>query len=113
MVLMKQATAAAVDGNALSMWRTGNLRLSNEIATVDKWGPLPPYAVLVNKNMSAETRDAVKSALLKMNEQEGWKEKLMRYSVVGFKEITPDIFQEEEEIKEYVQGMGLRDHVYY
>ena len=36
--------------------RVRNPRLAEEVVAVDSWGPLPPYAIVVNNNMPAARR---------------------------------------------------------
>ncbi|XP_011506430.1 PREDICTED: uncharacterized protein LOC105368941 [Ceratosolen solmsi marchali] len=59
-------------------------------------GPLPPYPIMVNKNMSTAIVNKIKEYLLKIRHDTEWIEKFAPYSVLGFTEYTKSLYDVQE-----------------
>lgn len=55
MVLQKQADAAAVDANCLSIYMDQHPEIKEKIFVLESWGPLPPYPIVINTRLSSES----------------------------------------------------------
>jgi len=112
MVLNKQSDAAAVDSNCLQIFLNRNPSFCNEISVLTSWGPLPPYPLVVTKNMPQFLREEIVNALLKMHEHKVWALKLAKFTVFKFSKITGDEFSAANELLNNSMDMSFEDRYY-
>ncbi|KAJ8681404.1 hypothetical protein QAD02_017191 [Eretmocerus hayati] len=59
-------------------------------------GPLPPYPIMTNKNMPADTANKIKEYLLNVRLDSEWLEKFAPYSVLGFATYNKSLYDIQE-----------------
>ncbi|OXU19470.1 hypothetical protein TSAR_010422 [Trichomalopsis sarcophagae] len=59
-------------------------------------GPLPPYPIFVNKNMSNDVVNKIKEYLINIRNDTEWMEKLAPYGVLGFAEYSKSLYDFQE-----------------
>ena len=57
-------------------------------------------------------KSKIATALLDMNKSVEWKKILDRFNVWGFKTVSPDLYNQEKEIRELVKDMSV-NAIYY
>lgn len=92
MVLNKQTDATAVDSNCLQIFLDRNPSFKDDISVLTSWGPLPPYPIVVNKNMPQKLREKITDALLQMHKDKDAVVKLAKYRITKFAQISEDDF---------------------
>jgi len=112
MVLNKQVDATAVDSNCLQVFLDRNPSLRDEISVLTSWGPLPPYPIVVNKNMPQNLRNEIVDALLCMHEDHDAMVKLAKYKVLKFAKITQDQFIAQNDSSKNAIGMDYEVRYY-
>lgn len=99
LVLNRQVDATAVDSNCLQIFLERNPNFKNQIHVLTSLGPLPPYPIVVNKNMSEELKTEIVEALLQMHTQPKWANKLSKYKVRKFVAVdAAEVMAREEEL---------------
>jgi ABC-type phosphate/phosphonate transport system substrate-binding protein len=88
MVLNKQTDATAVDSNCLQIFLDRNPSFKDDISVLTSWGPLPPYPIVVNKNMPQFLREQITDALLQMHRDKDAVGKLAKYRITKFAQIS-------------------------
>uniref|UniRef100_A0A2A4IXQ0 Solute-binding protein family 3/N-terminal domain-containing protein n=1 Tax=Heliothis virescens TaxID=7102 RepID=A0A2A4IXQ0_HELVI len=84
MVLSKQAEWAAVDSTTLLYSKNYMFDGGKDIITLETLGRLPPYPIVVNAKLRAETRKAISNALLNLPQTPQWKSKFAKFGVIKF-----------------------------
>ncbi|KAI5637252.1 ABC transporter, phosphonate, periplasmic substrate-binding protein domain-containing protein [Phthorimaea operculella] len=84
MVLCKQAEWAAVDSTTLLYSKKFMQDGGKDITILETLGCLPPYPIVVNSRLSAQTKTAIADALLNLSQKAEWKRRFARFGVVKF-----------------------------
>ncbi|KAL3206713.1 hypothetical protein MRX96_039965 [Rhipicephalus microplus] len=79
MVLNKQVDAAAVDANCLALFFDRNPFYKDQVFVIESWGSLPPYPIVVRRELPQETKLALKDALLEMSQFSEGAKQLAQY----------------------------------
>lgn len=112
MILQRKAHAAAVDSNAFSMFLRENPDEKNELYTFTSWGPLPPYALVINKNMPQDVLKKLTAVLLDMhNDEEGFRI-LSSFKIRRFDTISEDDLETGEDLFTNTKHMRFQTAYY-
>ncbi|KAJ8731286.1 hypothetical protein PYW07_004450 [Mythimna separata] len=90
MVLSKQAEWAAVDSTTLLFTKKYMYDGGKDIITLETLGRLPPYPIVVNAKLKAETKKAISNALLNLSQTQQWKNKFAKFGIIKF-EVNSDV----------------------
>lgn len=110
MVLQKKAQAGAVDANSLQFHKAFLPDGGKDLYVLDSLGPLPPYAILVDKRLGVEIIQKISSVLLEMAKTGFWGERLAKFGVKHFAPNSPDYYASGKEILDNAKktGIGVR-----
>ncbi|XP_064459212.1 uncharacterized protein LOC135369652 [Ornithodoros turicata] len=112
MILDQQVDAAAVDANCLALFLDRNPAYKEKLVVIDSWGPLPPYPIVMKKELPEELKSSIASALLTMHEDEIGAKVLAKFHVHNFAPVSLDQFLEFRESLRNVSKLSFAT-VYY
>lgn len=112
MVLNKQVDAAAVDANCLALFLDRNPYYRDKLVVLESWGPLPPYPVVVRRELSEELKKSIADTLLTMHKDETGANELVKFHVRYFAPVSLDQFLEFRESLRNVKNLSF-ETVYY
>ncbi|XP_046745090.1 uncharacterized protein LOC124410628 [Diprion similis] len=95
MVAGKQTEVGVVEAPVLEFHRKRTPGVGS-LFVLGSLGPLPPYAIYVNKSVSAELREKISSYLLGSTKNEHWAERFSPYGVIGFTSNSLDAYVTDE-----------------
>lgn len=112
MVLNKQVDAAAVDANCLANFLDRNPSYRDKVFVIESWGELPPYPIVVRKELPEETKLGLREALLEMSEYSEGAKQLAKFRVKRFAPVHMDQFLAFKEDVRETAKLSF-DSVYY
>lgn len=112
MVLNKQVDAAAVDANCLANFLDRNPSYRDKVFVIESWGALPPYPIVVRKELPEETKRGLREALLEMSEYSEGAKQLAKFRVKRFAPVHMDQFLAFKEDVRETAKLSF-DSVYY
>jgi ABC-type phosphate/phosphonate transport system substrate-binding protein len=112
MVLNQKADATSVDANCLALFLDKNPSMSEELFVLTSWGLLPPYAIMVRKELPPDLKQQIVDTLLHMHEDVEGQELLKAFRVRKFTPVSSADFDPEVEIRETAKSFRF-DAVYY
>ncbi|XP_046621910.1 uncharacterized protein LOC124305932 isoform X1 [Neodiprion virginianus] len=95
MVAGKQTEVGVVEAPVLNFHQKRTPSIGS-LFVLGSLGPLPPYAIYVNKSVSAELRKKISSYLLSAMKNEHWTERFSPYGVIGFTSNSLDAYVTDE-----------------
>ncbi|XP_033209446.1 uncharacterized protein LOC117168133 [Belonocnema kinseyi] len=95
MVAGKQVEVAILESPVLKYHRN-SLPGVESLHILTSLGPLPPYRIMVHKEMPASLVNKITTYLLNVNHDTEWMEKFSPYSVLGFSENTKSYYNLDE-----------------
>ncbi|XP_050420941.1 uncharacterized protein LOC126833564 [Adelges cooleyi] len=107
----KQVTAAAVDSTAFYNYKNILHKDSDDICILDSIGPLPPFAIVCNKNINSELKSKIINALLYETSKRTWGNQFKKFGLVKFTENS-DYAYTELEYYDTTHNQGLSS-IYY
>lgn len=112
MVASKQADMAAVDSNVLAHALTENPALKNDIYVFESYGPLPTYPLMVRASLSAQHKQAICDALLRMDQVSPWKERASSFQLARFTKVNKDIYLNETDTRNSLANLSASVRYY-
>lgn len=112
MILDQQVDAAAVDANCLAAFLDRNPAYRDQLAVVESWGPLPPYPIVIRKDLPEVLKSLIASALLAMHQDDAAAKMLAKFRVCKFAPVSLDQFLEFRESLCVVKDLSF-ETVYY
>lgn len=97
-ILDKTIDASAIDSNVLLWYMHIHPEFKEKIDIIDTWGPFPIQPIVIKKSLPLDLKKNVAESLLRMHENEHYKELLEKYLVKKFIPISDKDFDVERNL---------------
>lgn len=113
MIIERKAHATAIDANSFQMYLQENPCMKEQLFRIETWGPLPPYAIVVRKNLSEDMKKTLISIFSEMPDDPMGKVILSSFNILYFDRINHhDVLETAQDLLDSTRTMSF-DTVYY